>query len=39
MKGADVQKGLETGSRGLAIVRSRYLTTTILETAGCKDLT
>jgi hypothetical protein len=32
--GADIHSGLETGSRGIAIVRSRYLETSIEDTAG-----
>jgi hypothetical protein len=37
-KGAGVQRGLERGSRGLAIVRSRYQETTSEDTAVGKDL-
>jgi hypothetical protein len=37
-KGATIQRGLESGSRGLATVRSRYHTTTSEDTAGWKRL-
>jgi hypothetical protein len=35
---ATVQRGLEPGSRGIAIVRSRYQATTSEDTAGWKRL-
>jgi hypothetical protein len=35
-KGAAVQRGLEPGSRGLAVIRSRYQATTSEDTAGWK---
>jgi hypothetical protein len=38
LKEEDVQKGFEGGSRGLAIVRSRYQATTCENTAGYKRL-
>jgi hypothetical protein len=37
-KGAAIQSGLEHGSRGIAIVRSRYQANTIEDTAGWKRL-
>jgi hypothetical protein len=38
LKGATVQRGLEPGSRGLAIVRSHYWATTSKDTVGLKRL-
>jgi hypothetical protein len=35
-KGAAIQRGLDPGSRGLAIVRSRYQANTSEDTAGWK---
>jgi hypothetical protein len=35
-KGAAIQRGLEHGSTGIAIVRSRYQATTSEDTAGWK---
>jgi hypothetical protein len=35
--GAAIQKGLEPGSRGIAIVRSRYQATTGEDNAGWKS--
>jgi hypothetical protein len=37
-KSATIQKGLESGSRGLAIVRSRYQATASKDIAGWKRL-
>jgi hypothetical protein len=37
-KGAAVQRGLEPGSRGIAIVRSRYQETSSEDTEGWKRL-
>jgi hypothetical protein len=38
LKGAAIQRGLEHGSRGIAIVRSRYQATASEDTAGWKRL-
>jgi hypothetical protein len=38
LKRAAVQRGLETGSKGQAIVRSRYQATTSEDTEGWKRL-
>jgi hypothetical protein len=37
-KGVAVQRGLEPGSRGIAIVRSRYQATTSEDTVGWRRL-
>jgi hypothetical protein len=37
-KGAAVQRGLEPGRRGIAIVRSRYQATTSQDTVGWRTL-
>jgi hypothetical protein len=38
-KGAAVQKELEHGSRGIAVVRSRYQETSSVDTDAVKELT